>query len=63
MSRYDTTLNAWRTAAELAGDRWQQFSAADREARPFMFATYLAALDREEAAAAELALMTLDRAA
>jgi hypothetical protein len=63
MSRYATTLDAWRSAAEIAGYRWHQFSQADRDARPFMFAAYAAALNREEAAAAELALMTFDRAA
>ena len=47
----------------MARDRWTQFTVAERAARPFMFAAYLAALDREEAAAAELALLSLGRAA
>ncbi len=69
MTRYPTTRRyreareKWRSAAEMARDRWTQFSLADRAARPFMFAAYIAALDREEAAAAELALLNLDRAA
>jgi hypothetical protein len=61
--RYREALEKWRSAAEMARDRWTQFSIADRAARPFMFAAYTAALDREEAAAAELALLSLDRAA
>ena len=69
MTRYPTTrryreaLDGWRSAAEMARDRWTQFTVAERAARPFMYAAYVAALDREEAAAAELALLTLDRAA
>jgi predicted N-acyltransferase len=61
--RYREALEGWRSAAEIAHDRWTQFSVAERASRPFMFAAYLAALDREEAAAAELALLSLDRAA
>jgi hypothetical protein len=60
---YGELLAEWRSTAALADDRWQQFKACERAARPFMFAAYVAALDREEAAAAELALLTLDRAA
>ena len=60
---YEEALAAWRSAATLADDRWQQFQACERAARTFMFAAYVTALDREEAAAAELALMTLERAA
>jgi hypothetical protein len=62
-SRRRETLEAWRTAAELVRDRWHQFKVAEPEARPFMFAAYAAALDREEAAAAELALLTVEQAA
>jgi hypothetical protein len=61
--RYRWALEGWRSAAEMARDRWTQFTVAERAARPFMFAAYVAALDREEAAAAELALLSLDRAA
>ena len=61
--RYREALEGWRSAAEMARDRWTQFTVAERAARPFMFAAYLAALDREEAAAAELALLSLGRAA
>ncbi len=69
MTRYPTTRRyreareKWRSAAEMARDRWTQIGIADRAARPFMYAAYTAALDREEAAAAELALLSLDRAA
>jgi hypothetical protein len=56
-------LDAWRSASTLVRDRWEQFKLAERPARPFMFAAYVAALDREEAAAAELSFLTFDRAA
>jgi hypothetical protein len=62
-SRHRETLEAWRSAAELVRDRWLQFKVAEREARPFMFAAYCAALDREEAAAAALARLTVEQAA
>jgi hypothetical protein len=60
---YGEALEGWRFAAEMARDRWTRFTVAERAARPFTFAAYRAALDREEAAAAELALLSLDRAA
>ena len=62
-ARYTEALETWRTAAELVRDRWHQFKVAEREARPFMFAAYAAALDREEAAAGALALLTVEQAA
>ncbi len=69
MTRQPTTrkhreaIERWRATAEMVRDRWTQFNGSERAARPFMFAAYVAALDREEAAAAELALLSLDRAA
>jgi hypothetical protein len=60
---YSDALDTWRAASELVRDRWHQFRLADRDARAFTFAGYVEALDREEAAAAELALFTVDRAA
>lgn len=63
MRTHHEALEGWRSAAAMARDRWSQFSVAERAARPFMFAAYVAALDREEAAAAELALFSLDQAA
>ena len=62
-SPYTEALEAWRTTAELVRDRWHQFKVAERESRPFMFAAYAAALDREEAAAGALALLTVEQAA
>ena len=61
--KYSEALEGWRSAAELAHDRWNQFTVAEGRARQSMFAAYLAALDREEAAAARLALLNLERAA
>jgi hypothetical protein len=49
-------LDAWREAERLVSDRWALFVGAEPEARQFAFASYVAALDAEEAAAAELAL-------
>jgi hypothetical protein len=48
-------LDAWRDAARLVSTRWEVFLEADREVRPCAFASYVAALDGEEAAAAEMA--------
>jgi hypothetical protein len=56
-------MQAWRAAESRVRERWDQFLVADREARPFTFAAYLAALDGEAAAADELAGgVCLDRA-
>jgi hypothetical protein len=55
----DQALEAWRTAADLVRTRWQNFLEADSESRPWAFALYVAALDAEEAAAAELAALAL----
>ena len=48
-------LEAWRAAAGLVATRWQAFREADPETRPWAFAAYVAALDAEEAAAADMA--------
>ena len=53
-------LDAWRDAAGLVSDRWALFVDAEPQARQFAFASYVAALDAEEATAAELA-RTADR--
>jgi hypothetical protein len=55
----DQALEAWRGAADLVGIRWQNFLEADSESRSWAFALYVAALDAEEAAAAELAASTM----
>jgi hypothetical protein len=60
---YSDVLDAWRAASERVGDRWHQFRLADADDRSVTFAAYVAALDHEEAAAAELALFTVDQAA
>ena len=56
-------LNGWRAASLLVRERWELCAQADRESRPHRFAAYVAALDREAAAAAELARLSLPRAA
>jgi hypothetical protein len=56
-------LDAWREAATLVSTRWQLFLEAESEGRQWAFASYLAALDAEEAAAAEMAAVALPMAA
>ncbi len=48
-------LESWRAAAVLVATRWHNFLEAERETRPWAFAAYVAALDAEEAAAADMA--------
>lgn len=48
-------LETWRAAARLVSARWERFLGAAPELRIFAFAAYVAALDSEEAAAADLA--------
>ena len=63
-SAYADALEVWRDAEVDVRARWDQFLAADGEARRFAFAAYVAALDREAAAADELAaLVPVERAA
>jgi hypothetical protein len=47
----------WRATAELVSVRWRAFLDADAESRRLAFASYVAALDAEEAAAADLACL------
>jgi hypothetical protein len=47
-------LDAWREAASLVSTRWQLFVVAESQGRQWAFASYVAALDAEEAAAAEM---------
>lgn len=50
-------VHVWRATAHLVSVRWQAVLDADAETRRFAFASYLAALDAEEAAAADLAAL------
>ena len=56
-------LETWRAAAHLVSTRWDRFLHAEPEMRIFAFASYVAALDSEEAAAADLAAIDLPAAA
>jgi hypothetical protein len=56
-------LEAWREAAILVSTRWQLFLEAESEGRRWAFASYIAALDAEEAAAAEMAALARPMAA
>jgi hypothetical protein len=50
-------LSVWRAAARVVSVRWQTFLDADPQARRLAFASYIAALDAEEAAAADVAAL------
>ena len=50
-------LEAWRAAAHVVSVRWDRFLHAEAEMRVFAFASYVAALDSEEAAAADLSVL------
>jgi len=56
-------LDAWREAANLVSTRWRLFLEAESEGRRWAFASYVAALDAEEAAAAEMAALARPMAA
>ena len=56
-------LEAWRAAAQLVSTRWDRFLHAEPEMRVFAFASYVAALDSEETAAAVLAVLAQPAAA
>jgi hypothetical protein len=51
-------LETWREAAALVATRWQLFLKAGPEGREWAFASYAAALDAEESAAADMATLT-----
>jgi len=53
----------WREAAELVSSRWRTYLDAEPESRAFAFASYLSALDSEEAAAADMAALVSQAAA
>jgi hypothetical protein len=56
-------LEAWRDAEDLVSARWDAFVEAEPETRRWAFASYVAALDAEEAAASELSSFSLRIAA
>ena len=56
-------LERWREAEQLVSTRWDEFLKAELETRRWAFASYVAALDAEEAAATELASNALRLAA
>jgi hypothetical protein len=51
-------LETWRDAANLVAVRWQIFLEAEPPSRGQAFASYTAALDAEEAAAADMARLS-----
>jgi hypothetical protein len=53
----------WRDAASLVATRWQVFLESEPESRAWAFASYVAALDAEEAAATDMAALSSSIAA
>jgi hypothetical protein len=51
-------LESWREASGLVSIRWAEFREANRASRSRAFASYVAALDAEAAAASELATLS-----
>jgi len=47
-------LETWRSAALLVSERWRPFLEAEPETRRWAFASCVAALDAQEAAAADV---------
>jgi len=56
-------LEVWRAAADLVSTRWRTFLEAEPESRRWAFASYVAALDAEEAAAADVEAFNMSKAA
>jgi hypothetical protein len=56
-------LEEWRAAARLVSARWALFLEAGAQERAWAFASYVAALDAEEAAAEEMAGLAMRAAA
>ena len=50
-------LETWREAADLVDLRWRAFVEADAATRTLAFASYTSALDAEEAAAGDMAVL------
>ena len=48
----------WRDAARVVAMRWDTYLGCEAPLRPLAYSSYLAALDAEEAAAAEVAKFT-----
>jgi hypothetical protein len=57
-SRRVGVLETWRDTAHVVEARWRAYLEAGPGARTWAFAAYVAALDAEEAAAAELAVLS-----
>lgn len=62
-TRLARAQSMWRDAAHLVSLRWELFLEADTETRAFAFSSYVAALDAEEAAAAEMSRLVPGTAA
>jgi hypothetical protein len=52
--RFGMAQMRWRAAARIVALRWEDVLRSDADSRALAFASYLAALDTEEAAAAQM---------
>jgi hypothetical protein len=51
-------LETWQEAASLVATRWHVFLGAEPESRKWAFASYVATLDAEQAAANDIAALS-----
>jgi hypothetical protein len=56
-------IETWRAAASRVATSWQVFLESEAECRAWAFASYVAALDAEEAAASDLSALSSSLAA
>ena len=56
-------VETWRAAASRVATSWQVFLESEPECRAWAFASYVAALDAEEAAASDLSAVSSTLAA
>jgi hypothetical protein len=57
-NRRTRALEMWRDTADVVATRWRVYLEAESGGRTWAFVSYVAALDAEEAAAAELAALS-----
>jgi hypothetical protein len=57
-NRRAEALETWRDTANVVATRWRVYLEAEPGGRTWEFAAYVAALDAEEAAAADLAALS-----
>ena len=61
VSKREDALEIWREAEDVVAERWATFLESETEGRRWSFGSYVAALDAEELAAANLAALVAAR--